>query len=176
MNNLAKKLSILIKRRIQFWLQDTLRKLPSQPQFQFCESQIHKEIIYNFYYIQKIIMPKQGIYVYLPTQTSITHVEKEKQDKTFMLACQLRLIYSLLFDLSFLFFLSLKFILTFTFSFFLLACLYQHFSLSGHYYLIAATKSRSVTTTIAKVKLDLPPKGKNYQQVEKMSKLQVVYQ
>ena len=79
-------------------------------------------------------------------------MEQEKQDKTFMLACQLRLIYSLLFNLFF-FYSSPKFILTFTFSFFLLACLYQHLSLSGHFYLIAATKSCSVTTTIAKVNL-----------------------
>ena len=80
-------------------------------------------------------------------------MEQEKQDKTFMLACQLRLIYSLLFNLFFFFYSSPKFILTFTFSFFLLACLYQHLSLSGHFYLIAATKSCSVTTTIAKVNL-----------------------
>ena len=35
MNNFAEKLSILTKRIIQFWLQDTLRKLPSwQESFQ----------------------------------------------------------------------------------------------------------------------------------------------
>ena len=68
-----------------------------------------------------------------------------------MLACHLRLIYSLLFI--YLFYSSPKFILTFTFSFFMLACLYQHFSLGGHFYLIAATKSCSVTTTIAEVNL-----------------------
>ena len=127
--NLQNQLSILTKKRIQFWLQNTLRKLPSQPQFQFCKSQIYVEIIYNFYYIQKIIMPlcqknkkqaKQGIYVYLPTQTSIIHVEQEKKvDKAFMLACQLRPIFSLSFN----FFYSKSKIHTDIYGFFLFACL-----------------------------------------------------
>ena len=77
-----------------------------------------------------------------------------KRNKTRHLCLLANLDLYILFYLIFFFFYSSpKFILTFTFSFFLLACLYQHLSLSGHFYLIAATKSCSVTTTIAKVNL-----------------------
>ena len=78
-------------------------------------------------------------------------MEQEKQDKTFMLACHLRLIYSLLFNLFFSFKSKIH---TDIYVFCLFACLSIPTPFTKwHFYLIAATKSCSVTTTIAKVNL-----------------------
>ena len=68
-----------------------------------------------------------------------------------MLACHLRLIYSLLFNLFFSFKSKIH---TDIYVFFLFACLSIPTPFTKwHFYLIAATKSCSVTTTIAKVNL-----------------------
>ena len=100
------------------------KKASKLASIQFCESQIHVEIIYNFNYIQKIIMPL---------------CQKREVDKARHLCLLANLDLHILFLFNLFFYPSPKFILTFTFSFF---CF-----LVPYYYIIAATKSCSVTTT-----------------------------
>ena len=70
MNNFAEKLSILTKRIIQFWLQDTLRKLPSwQESFQ---------VSLNFSFVKAKFMKKSSITSTIYRRLLCHCVKKEK--------------------------------------------------------------------------------------------------